>query len=241
MAYDVLRNAILNHSSIVFMSGISFTRELGIPYYTDVSEAYDVEKAYRYSPEDLLSSAFYSTRPDLFFRYYRDRILRYEAKPNEACYALVRLERSGKLKAIVTRSIYGIHRLAGNQKVIELYGDIHFNSCIRCGASYPASYIRESSGIPKCERCQGAIRPGISFYGDMIDNGRITAAADAIAHADMLIIGGTHVESYLAKRFLQYFEGDELVLINTEKRYSDRKATITIYDTLSNVLPQVIP
>ena len=241
MAYDVLKNSILNHNHIVFMSGISFTRELGIPYFTDVSEAYEVEQTYRYSPEDLFGSAFYSTRPDLFFRYYRNRVLHLDIKPNDAYYALVRLEQAGKLNAIITRNIYGTHRLAGNKKVIELYGNIHTNTCIRCGASYPASYIKESHGIPKCEHCQGAIRPGVSFYGDMIDNGRVTAAADAIAHADMLIIGGTHLDSYLAKRFLQYFEGKELVLINTEKHYSDRKASITIYDTLSNVLPQVIP
>lgn len=241
MSYDVLRNAIINHNNIVFMSGISFTRELGLPNYRDTEEAYDVEQEYRYSPEDLFSSAFYSTRPELFFRYYRDRILHLDKEPNEAYYALARLERSGKLKSIITRSIYGMHRLAGNQNIIELFGNIHTNTCIRCGATYPASYIKESHGIPKCERCNGAIRPGVSFYGDMIDNGRITAAADVVSHADMLIIGGTHMDSYLAKRFLQYFEGDELVLINTEKRYTDRKATITIYDTLSNVLPQVIP
>ncbi len=241
MSYDVLRNAIINHNNIVFMSGISFTRELGLPNYRDTEEAYDVEQEYRYSPEDLFSSAFYSTRPELFFRYYRDRILHLGKEPNEAYYALARLERSGKLKSIITRSIYGMHRLAGNQNIIELFGNIHTNTCIRCGATYPASYIKESHGIPKCERCNGAIRPGVSFYGDMIDNGRITAAADAVSHADMLIIGGTHMDSYLAKRFLQYFEGNELVLINTEKRYTDRKATITIYDTLSNVLPQVIP
>lgn len=241
MSYDVLRNAIINHNNIVFMSGISFTRELGLPNYRDTEEAYDVEQEYRYSPEDLFSSAFYSTRPELFFRYYRDRILHLDKEPNEAYYALARLERSGKLKSIITHSIYGMHRLAGNQNIIELFGNIHTNTCIRCGATYPASYIKESHGIPKCERCNGAIRPGVSFYGDMIDNGRITAAADAVSHADMLIIGGTHMDSYLAKRFLQYFEGNELVLINTEKRYTDRKATITIYDTLSNVLPQVIP
>ena len=241
MSYDVLRNAIINHNNIVFMSGISFTRELGLPNYRDTEEAYDVEQEYRYSPEDLFSSAFYSTRPELFFRYYRDRILHLDKEPNEAYYALARLERSGKLKSIITRSIYGMHRLAGNQNIIELFGNIHTNTCIRCGATYPASYIKESHGIPKCERCNGAIRPGVSFYGDMIDNGRITAAADAVSHADMLIIGGTHMDSYLAKRFLQYFEGNELVLINTEKRYTDRKATITIYDTLSNVLPHVIP
>lgn len=241
MSYDVLRNAIKSHKHIVFMSGISFTRELGIPYFTDDDEAYDVEKSYRYSPEDLFSSAFYNTRPDLFYRYYRERILHLDKKPNAAYEALARLERSGRLDAIVTRSIYGMHRLAGNENVIELYGSIHSNTCIRCGHFYPASYIKKASGIPKCELCQGAIRPGVSFYGDMIDNGRITAAADAIAHADMLIIGGTHMDSYLASRFLQYFVGDELVLINTEKHYSDRKATLTIYDTLSHVLPDAIP
>lgn len=241
MTYDVLKHAISSHNNIVFLSGIDFTRELGIPYYTDADEAYDVEKTYRYSPEDLFSSAFYSTRPELFYRYYRERILHLDKQPNEAYYALVRLEQSGKLNAIVTRSIYGMHRLAGNQNVIELYGSIHHNICIRCGAEHTAAYIKESRGIPKCMHCQGAIRPQVSFYGDMIDNGRITAAAKAISHADMLIVGGTDLEAYLCKRFLQYFRGDELALINTEKNYSDRKATITIYDTVSNVLPQVIP
>ncbi|MBO5279542.1 MAG: hypothetical protein J6B06_08655 [Lachnospiraceae bacterium] len=241
MSYDVLKNAINSHNNIVFLSGIGFTRELGIPYYTDADEAYDVEKNYRYSPEDLFSSGFYSTRPELFYRYYRERILHLDKQPNEAYYALVRLEQSGKLKAIVTRSIYGMHRLAGNHNVIELYGNIHRNKCIRCGAEHTAAYIKESRGIPKCMYCQGAIRPEVSFYGDMIDNGRITAAAEAISHADMLIVGGTHLEAYLCERFLQYFHGDELALINTEKNYSDRKATITIYDTVSNVLPLVIP
>lgn len=241
MSYDVLRNAISNHNNIVFLSGIGFVRELGIPYYTDDEEAYDVEKSYHYSPEDLFSSAFHSTRPELFFRYYRERILHLDKQPNDACYALARLEQQGKLKAIVTRSFYGMHELAGSRNVIELYGSIRHNKCIRCGADFSAEYIKASHGIPRCSHCQGAIRPQVSFYGDMIDNGCITAAAEAISHADMLIVGGTHLEAYLAKRFLEYFHGDELVLINQEKHYSDRKTTLAIYDTLNNVLPYVIP
>lgn len=241
MSYEVLRNAICNHNNIVFLSGLGFMRELGIPYYTDDEEAYEVEKIYRYSPEDLFSSAFYSTRPELFFRYYRERILHLDKQPNDACRALVRLEQQGKLKAIITRTFCGMHELAGSQNVIGLYGSVHHNTCIRCGAAFSADYIKESTGIPRCAHCNGAIRPQVSFYGDMIDNGKITAAAEAISNADMLIAGGTHFEAYLASRFLQYFHGDELVLIYPEKHYSDRKATITIYDTVNNVLPQVIP
>lgn len=241
MSYDILKKAIQNHNNIVFLSGIGCTRELGIPHYTDAEQAYEAEKNYRYSPEDIFSSTFYNTRPELFYRYYREHILYLDKKPNEAYYALARLEQAGKLKAIVTRSIYSIHSLAGNQNVIELYGSIRQNKCIRCGTRHSAEYIKESRGIPRCMKCQGAIRPEVSFYGDLIDNGRVTAAADAISQADMLIVGGTNLDSYLARRFLQYFHGDELALINTEKHYSDQKANIIIYDTVSNVLPQVIP
>lgn len=240
MAYEILKQAIETYDNIVFMSGINFTREIGIPNFRDDKEAYEVELSYGYSPEDLYSTAFYSTRPDLFYRYYKDKILYLEGKPNDAYYALSKLEEKGKLKAIITRSIYSIHKMAGSKNVIELHGNIHKNTCIHCGAQYSAEYIKNSHGIPKCEKCQSAIRPGVSFYGDMIDNGRTTQAADAICAAEMLIVAGTHLDSYLAKRFLQYFKGDKLVLINDEEHYSDINADIVIHDKVSNVLPQVI-
>lgn len=240
MAYEILKKVIKDSSNIVLLSGLGLLREIGIPNFRDDQEAYDVEVQYGYSPEDIFSSSFYSTRPDIFFKYYKEKILFLFGQPNEAFHSLVRLEQQGKLKAIVTRNIYGLHKIAGSQNVIELHGSVHNNSCIRCGTNYPAIYIKNSPGIPRCEKCQGAIRPGVGFYGDMIDNGKLTKAASAIGEAETLIVAGTHLNSYLAERFLQYYTGSQLVLINNETHFSDEKADIVIHDEVCNVLPQVI-
>lgn len=241
MAYELLKSSIAESNSIVFMSGLGFAREINIPNFRDDSEAYEVELKYGYSPEDLYSSTFYSTRPDLFYRYYKEKILYLDGKPNDAYFALAHLEQQGKLKAIITRNIYGIHQMAGNRNIVELHGNIHRNFCINCGATYSAEYIKNSHGIPRCEKCQGSIRPGVSLYGDMIDNGSLSAAGDALNHADMLIVAGTHLNSYLSERLLQYFSGKCLALINPESHFSDNKANIIIHEKVSDVLPQVIP
>ena len=138
MAYEMLKSAIMECNNIVFMSGSGFLREIGVPNYRDEQEAYDIELEYGYSPEDLFSTSFFSTRPEQFFRYYKNKILYLDGKPNNAYYALARLEQQGKLKTIITRSMYGIHQMAGSKHVLELHGSIYQNFCMNCGATYPA-------------------------------------------------------------------------------------------------------
>lgn len=241
MAYEMLKNAISECNNIVFMSGLGLLREIGVPNYRDEQEAYDIELEYGYSPEDLFSTSFFSTRPEQFYRYYKHKILYLDGKPNEAYYALARLEQQGKLKTIITRSIYGIHQMAGSKHVLELQGSIYHNFCMNCGATHSVEYIKNSVGIPHCEKCQGPIRPGVSLYGDMLNNTIISQAAEAVSNAEMLIVAGTHLNSFLSERLLQYFRGIRLVLINNEHYFSDTNANIIIHENVSDVLPAVIP
>lgn len=188
-----------------------------------------------------LVPVFFSTRPEQFFRYYKNKILYLDGKPNDAYYALARLEQQGKLKTIITRSMYGIHQMAGSRHVLELHGSIYQNFCMNCGATYSAEYIKNSAGIPHCAKCQGPIRPNVSLYGDMLNNTIISQAAEAVSNAEMLIVAGTHLNSYLSERLLQYFHGSRLVLINNEYHFSDTNANIIIHENVSDVLPVVIP
>ncbi len=246
MAYETLKQMIAESRRIMVFSGMGMIRESGIAYFRDAPYAYQVEAEYGVSPEEFLSAAFYNSRPSLFYKFYKAEVLknRNHARPNAAHYALVRLEqqkeREGGKVTVATRSISSLHKKAGSRNVIEACGNMFHNTCTNCGKEFSPDYIMESPGIPHCDECQGAIRPGILLAGEMLDNGIVTRIANETEAADMLLVIGTHLDAYMTKRFRQYYEGERLVLINDETYPTDKLANLIIHERVSDVLPQVI-
>lgn len=244
MAYEILKQMIDESQNIMVFSGMGMIRESGIPYFRDELYAYEIETKYGVSPEEFLSAAYYNSRPGSFYKFYKNEVLTVQGIPNPAHYALARLEAAKEKKGdhvtIGTRSIYGLYQKAGSKNVIELHGNMNHNRCIRCGKEFSTEYILNSHGIPHCDKCQSAIRPGILLAGEMLDNGQITKVANETEKADMLLVIGTHLDAYLTKRFRQYYSGDRLVLINNENHPTDKEADMIIYEKVSDVLPKVI-
>ncbi len=246
MAYETLKQMIEESRRIMVFSGMGMIRESGISYFRDEPYAYQIEAEYGVSPEEFLSTAFYTSRPGPFYKFYKQEVLkrRNDAVPNPAHFALARLERQkeqeGGRVTVATRSISSLHGKAGSKNVIEVCGNMFRNTCTNCGKEFSPEYIMESRGIPHCDECQGAIRPGILLAGEMLDNGIVTQVANETEAADMLLVIGTHLDAYMTKRFRQYYLGDRLVLINNETHPTDREANMVIYEKVSDVLPKVI-
>lgn len=240
MCLTDVQKIIEKSNNIVCLSGLGMNRECGFPDHRKDSEAYDVELKYGYSPEDLFSSLFYAVRTKQFFQYYKNEILHLEGEPGEAFYSLAKLEKSGKLKTIITRSFYSLPQRAGCKNVIELLGSIYKNSCPQCGKEYSVDFVKDSLSVPLCPKCQATIRPGICLYGEMVDNQLTTQSAAAIADAEVLLVLGTNLKSRLCEEKLKYFNGDKLILINEEEHYSDNLADYVIHDKVNDVLPYII-
>lgn len=246
MAYEVLRQMLEESQRIMVFSGVGLIRESGISYFKDESYAYEIEAKYGISPEEFLSSAYYNTRPGPFYKYYKEEFLRNRnfRNPNEAHYALARLEQRkkdrGGLVTVATRTLCGLHQKAGVENVIELHGNMYYSRCTKCGKEFSVDYVLESPGIPQCNICHGAIRPGILLAGERLDNGLITKVANETEQADLLLVVATHLDSYLTKRFKNYYHGNKLVLVNDENHPTDREADLVVYGKPSEILPQVI-
>lgn len=244
MAYEMLKQMIDESRNIMVFSGMGMIRESGISYFRDEPFAYEIETKYGVSPEEFLSAAYYNSRPGSFYKFYKNEVLSIDGEPNAAHYALARLEaakqKAGGHVTVATRSISGMHQKAGSKNVIEIHGNMNNNRCIHCGKEFSPEYILNSHGIPRCDKCQSAIRPGILLAGEMLDNGLITKVANETEKADMLLVIGTHLDAYLTKRFRKYYSGEKLVLINNETHPTDREADMIIYEKVSDVLPKVI-
>lgn len=241
MSYEKARQIIQNNSRIAFLSGVGMTLDSNIPDYISSQESYKAELEYDYSPEDLFSSVFYNTRPDLFFRYYKKYILfDLNFSPNEGHYAVAALQKQNKLTGISTRSIYGLHQAAGASDVIELHGSIHNNVCTNCGRTFDIAYIKNSRGIPTCDHCEAVIRPKVALFGERLDNGLITKASNMIESANVLLVAGIHLHSHLVENFLQYFNGDDIIVVNDREHFSDDKASQVLYGNPKDILPQLI-
>ncbi|HIZ44043.1 MAG TPA: hypothetical protein H9672_04850 [Firmicutes bacterium] len=244
MAFKILKQMIEESQKIMVFSGMGLVRESGIPYFRDEPYAYQIETKYGVSPEEFLSTAYYSSRPGAFYSFYKNEVLKLGGEPNAAHYALAKLEKlkekAGGSLIVATRTISSFHQRAGVKNVIELHGNIYNNHCIQCGKEFSPQYILESHGIPHCDECQGAIRPGILLAGERLDNGLISKVADETEKADMLLVIGTHLDAYLTKRFRNYYEGERLVLITNETHPTDREANMVIYEKASDVLPKIV-
>lgn len=233
---QALKNMIEESRKIVFFGGAGVSTESGIPDFRSTDGLYHQE--YAYPPETILSHSFYVRQKEEFFRFYRNKMLALDAQPNAAHKKLAQWEREGKLLAVITQNIDGLHQKAGSENVLELHGSVHRNYCERCGKFYDAKFILESEGIPVCT-CGGDIKPDVVLYEESLDGDVIARAIRAIEEADVLIVGGTSLVVYPAAGFLEYYKGDKLVLINKSKTAVDAKARIAIREKIGEVFSQI--
>ena len=233
---EQLQNVIDNSKRIVFFGGAGVSTESGIPDFRSVDGLYN--QKYDYPPEQILSHTFFMHNTEEFYRFYRDKMLCLDKNPNKAHLKLAELERAGKLTAVVTQNIDGLHQAAGSKKVYELHGSVLHNYCMKCGKFYPAEYIKNSKGIPKCE-CGGVIKPDVVLYEEGLDDSTVSGALSAIQTADTLIIAGTSLTVYPAAGFISYFKGDNIVLINRDETPFDSKADLVFHDKVGELLDKI--
>ncbi len=234
---ETLQKWIDESNRIVFFGGAGVSTESGVPDFRSVDGLYN--QKYDYPPEEILSHTFYRRKPEEFYRFYRDKMLYTDALPNKAHLKLAELEEKGKLTAVVTQNIDGLHQAAGSKKVYELHGSVLRNYCENCGKFFDINYIIESDGVPKCDKCNGPIKPDVVLYEEGLDSNTMNGALNAISNADMLIIGGTSLNVYPAAGLIDYYRGNRLVLINMSKTPMDYKADLVIYDKIGKVLSQI--
>ena len=223
-AAQELAERIGRAKSVVFFGGAGVSTASGIPDFRSEDGLY--HQKFKYPPEEMLSHEFYLTHTEEFFDFYRTRMIALDAKPNQAHYKLAELEREGKLTAVVTQNIDGLHQAAGSRRVFELHGSVHRNVCQRCGHVYSAEWIMGTTGVPRCEGGGGRIAPGVVPYGESLDEKTLVGAAEAIQSCDMLIVGGTSLVVYPAAGLVQYFQGDDLVIVNKQPTPQDGAANL---------------
>ena len=231
-----LQQLIDSHHRIVFFGGAGVSTESGIPDFRGEDGLY--RQRYAYPPETIISHSFYVHHPEIFFDFYRNRMLYPNAQPNIVHRKLAQWEKEGKLLAVVTQNIDGLHQKAGSKAVFELHGSIYRNYCEKCGKFYPPEYIRDSDGIPRCT-CGGRIKPDVVLYEESLDQKVIEGAVRAIADADVLIVGGTSLTVYPAAGLIRYYRGNKLVLINRDETPYDGYANLIFRDPIGKVLGAV--
>lgn len=228
-----LQRMIDESRNIVFFGGAGVSTESNIPDFRSSDGLY--QEKYQYPPEQVVSHTFFVKKTGMFYDFYKNKMMFLEAKPNAAHLKLAELEQAGKLTAVITQNIDGLHQMAGSKNVLELHGSIHRNYCQDCGRFYDAKYIKESEGIPTCE-CGGVIKPDVVLYEEGLDNATIQKSIRAISEADMLIIGGTSLVVYPAAGFIDYFRGKYLVVVNKSATSKDSQADLCIQEPIGKVL-----
>lgn len=231
-----LQEIIDSSDNIVFFGGAGVSTESGIPDFRSVDGLYN--QKYDYPPETILSHTFFMNKTEEFYKFYRDKLIVHNVRPNKAHIALAKLEEKGKLKAVITQNIDGLHQLGGSKNVIELHGSTLRNFCMDCGKSYDIDYIDNADGIPKCE-CGGIVKPDVVLYEEMLDDNAITKAVKYISEADVLVIGGTSLNVYPAAGFINYFHGKHLVIINKASTSADKQADLVINEPIGEVLGSI--
>lgn len=237
---EKLTQILRNSNNIVFFGGAGVSTESNIPDFRSANGLFNARLNMTLSPEQLVSHTYFIRFPEEFFNFYKAKLIYPEAKPNGAHIALANLEKSGKLKAIITQNIDGLHQEAGSKNVFELHGSIHRNYCIKCNDSYDMDFILNSKGIPTCPKCSGTVRPDVVLYEEGLDESVLKGAIDAISKADTLIIGGTSLVVYPAANLINYFKGKNLVLINKSSTSADSRADLVIHDSIGKVLSEAV-
>lgn len=234
---ETLKQWIEESKRIVFFGGAGVSTESGIPDFRSVDGLYS--QKYAYPPETIISHSFYKRNPEEFYRFYKDRMIYQDAKPNAAHKALARLEEEGKLSAVITQNIDGLHQMAGSKKVLELHGSIHRNYCEKCGKFYSLDSVVQGEGVPKCE-CGGMIKPDVVLYEEGLDTDTINQAVYELKHADMLIVGGTSLVVYPAAGMIDYYKGNKMVLINLAPTSRDTMADLVIKGKIGEVFEEIL-
>lgn len=229
---EELRKMIEESNNIVFFGGAGVSTESGIPDFRSVDGLYN--QKYDYPPEEIICHSFYKSNPREFYRFYKDRMIFPSAKPNKAHEYLAKLEKTGKLKAVITQNIDSLHTLAGSKNVFELHGSVMRNYCEKCGKFYDLDHVMASNGVPVCA-CGGTVKPDVVLYEEQLNDNVMQGAIDAICNADMLIIGGTSLIVYPAAGLIRYFSGKHLVLINKSQTSADSWADLVIHDAIGEV------
>ena len=235
---DLLKDIIANSEKIVFFGGAGVSTESGVPDFRSVDGLYNMK--YKYPPETILSHTFFVKKTEEFYDFYRDKMLFENVLPNKAHKALAKLEQDGKLTAVVTQNIDGLHQLAGSKNVLELHGSVHRNYCTSCNAPFKMIDILNGTGIPRCDKCGGIIKPDVVLYEEGLDDDTVSNAIAHISECDTLIVGGTSLAVYPAAGLLRYFSGKNLILINKSTTPMDSKATLIINDNIDEVLSKVV-
>ncbi len=233
---EILKQWVSESRNIVFFGGAGVSTESGIKDFRSVDGLYS--QKFDYPPETIISHSFYVRKPEYFFRFYREKMLPLGYEPNVTHKTLAKWEREGKLSAVVTQNIDGLHQKAGSKRVYELHGSVLRNYCTRCGKSYPAEYVRDCPGVPRCD-CGGTVKPDVVLYEEGLDQETIKKSVMAIRSADLLIVAGTSLTVYPAAGLLRYYRGNRLVLINRDATPFDDEANLVIHDSLGNVFSQL--
>jgi len=238
---EKLREIVQNSSNIVFFGGAGVSTESSIPDFRSENGLYVSSEKVRYAPETILSHSFFETHTEEFYDFYRNKMIYRDAVPNAAHYALAELEKIGKLKAVITQNIDGLHQLSGSRNVLELHGSVHRNYCLSCGKSFSLDYVVGSETVvPRCDSCGGIIKPDVVLYEEALDEEVINAAVKYISEADVLIVGGTSLVVYPAAGLVTYYRGSKLILINKSSTPFDSKADLVINDSVGKVLKSVL-
>ena len=233
---ETLRQWVKESRHIVGFTGAGVSTESGIKDFRSVDGLY--HQHFEYPPETIISHSFYLRNPEYFFRFYREKMMPLEVQPNITHFTLAKWEREGHLAAVVTQNIDGLHQKAGSKRVYELHGSILRNYCTQCGKSYPAEFVKNSNGIPRCG-CGGIVKPDVVLYEEGLNDRIVEGALEAISQADMLLVAGTSLTVYPAAGFLRYYRGNRLVLINRDPTPYDDRADLVIHDSLGKVLSRL--
>ena len=233
---ETLKSWIEQAHRAVFFGGAGVSTESGIPDFRSVDGLY--HQKFDYPPETIISRSFFDRRPEEFFKFYREKMLPLGFEPNVTHRVLARLEQEGHLAAVVTQNIDGLHQKAGSRRVFELHGSVLRNYCMRCGRAYPATFIRDCPGVPRCD-CGGIVKPDVVLYEEPLGEKTLTGAVKAISRADLLIVGGTSLTVYPAAGLLRYYGGDRLVLINRDETPYDNEASLVLHESLGEVFSRL--
>lgn len=236
-----LKQLIAESEYIVFLGGAGVSTESGIPDFRSGTGIYNSDSGMKYRPIDIIAHDFFMEHPEDFFDFYKRKLIYPDARPNKAHKALVRLERQGKLKAIITQNIDNLHQEAGSKCVIELHGSVFRNYCMECGKKYDLEYVVAQEGVPHCQKCGGMVRPDIVLYEENLNHKDVDDAIKAVKKCDLLIIAGTSLTVYPAATFAQFLKHDRIVIINKSSTYMDLKALLTIHDNVGDVLDTCVP
>jgi len=240
MNQDILKEIITSSDNIVFFGGAGVSTESNIPDFRSANGLYNEKTRLSFSPEEILSHTFFMQYTRDFFDFYRSKMIYKDAKPNDAHLALAKLEKEGKLKAVITQNIDGLHQMAGSRNVLELHGSVHRNYCMKCRKFFDLDYILGTNDIPRCDVCHGIVKPDVVLYQESLDSNILESSIDYISKADVFIIGGTSLTVYPAAGLVNYYRGNKLVLINKTPTPYDNSADYVYYGNIAEILKKAV-